>query len=108
MSEESTSKPHQHFYGGQAVIEGVMMRGQRTWAVAVRRPDGSIYIERHKVSDFPQRNPIWTKPMLRGMWGLVDALTIGTRALTISANASFQDEEQLTKKEMGGSLVLAL
>ena len=40
-----------------------------------RRPDGSIYMERHRVSDFPERNPLWTKPMLRGMWGLVDALT---------------------------------
>jgi uncharacterized protein YqhQ len=100
--------PHAHFYGGQAVMEGVMMRGRRTWAVAVRRPDGSIYLERHKVSDFPQRHPIWTKPMLRGMWGLVDALTIGTRALTISANAAVDDEEQLSKGEVGGSLVIAL
>jgi uncharacterized protein YqhQ len=97
-----------HFYGGQAVMEGVMMRGRRTWAVAVRRPDGSIYMERHRVSDFPERNPLWTKPMLRGMWGLVDALTIGTRALTISANAAVDDEEQLSKGEMGGSLVIAL
>lgn len=97
-----------HFYGGQAVMEGVMMRGRRTWAVAVRRPDGSIYMERHQVSDFPQRNPIWTKPMLRGVWGLVDALTIGTRALTISANAAVDDEEQLSKGEMGGSLAIAL
>lgn len=97
-----------HFYGGQAVMEGVMMRGRKTWAVAVRRPDGAIYLERHQVSDFPQRNPIWTKPMLRGMWGLVDALTIGTRALTISANAAMDDAEQLSKKEMSGSLFIAL
>ncbi len=97
-----------HFYGGQAVMEGVMMRGRKTWAVAVRRPDGTIYMERHQVSDFPERNPIWTKPMLRGMYGLVDALTIGTRALTISANAAVEDEEQLSKGEMSGSLVIAL
>jgi uncharacterized protein YqhQ len=97
-----------HFYGGQAVMEGVMMRGRRTWAVAVRRPDGSIYLERHQVSDFPERNPIWTKPLLRGMYGLIDALTIGTRALTISANAAVSDEEQLSKSEMSGSLVVAL
>lgn len=107
MSDDE-HKGHAHFYGGQAVMEGVMMRGRNTWAVAVRRPDGSIYLERHPVSDFPQRNPIWTKPMLRGMWGLVDALTIGTRALTISANAAVDDDEQLSKGEMGGSLVIAL
>lgn len=99
---------HQHFYGGQAVMEGVMMRGARTWAVAVRRPDGSIYLERHPVSDLPQRKPLWAKPLLRGMWGLLDALTIGTRALTISANAAVDDDEQLSKGEMSGSLIIAL
>ncbi len=108
MSGETEQTPHAHFYGGQAVMEGVMMRGRNTWAVAVRRPDGTIYMERHPVSDFPKRHPIWTKPMLRGMWGLVDALTIGTRALTISANAAVEDDEQLSKGEMSGSLVIAL
>lgn len=105
-ADQPDHKPH--FYGGQAVMEGVMMRGLRTWAVAVRRPDGTIYLERHQVSDFPQRHPVWTKPMLRGMWGLVDALKIGTRALTISANAAVGEEEQLSKKEMRGSLLIAL
>src|SRR5690606_29377446 len=79
-----------------------------TWAVAVRRPSGEIYLERHPVSDFPQRHPLWTKPMFRGVWGLVDALTIGTKALSISANASVDDDEQLSGKEMGGSLLIAL
>jgi uncharacterized protein YqhQ len=106
VADDNDHKPH--LYGGQAVMEGVMMRGLRTWAVAVRRPDGSIYLERHEVSDFPQRHPLWTKPMLRGMWGLVDALKIGTRALTISANAAVDEAEQLSKKEMSGSLAIAL
>jgi uncharacterized protein YqhQ len=97
-----------HYYGGQAVIEGVMMRGQKTWAIAVRRPSGEIYLERHHVSDFPQRHPLFRKPLFRGMFGLVDALTIGTKALTISANQSVEEEEQLTGKQMGGSLVMAL
>jgi len=97
-----------HYYGGQAVIEGVMMRGARTWAVAVRRPDGGVYLERHPVSDFPQRRPLFTKPMFRGMFGLVDALSIGTRALTISANQSVEEEDQLSGKAMGGSLFFAL
>ena len=104
--DEGHTSPH--YYGGQAVIEGVMMRGQRTWAVAVRRPSGEIYLERHPVSDFPQRHPLFRKPMLRGMFGLVDALTIGTRALTISANQSVEESERLSGKEMGGSLVVAL
>jgi uncharacterized protein YqhQ len=103
------AKPHApHYYGGQAVIEGVMMRGQKTWAVAVRRPSGEIYLERHHVSDFPERRPLFKKPMFRGMYGLVDALKIGTKALTISANQSVEEEEQLTGKQMGGSLAMAL
>lgn len=105
------SRHHEHtpaFYGGQAVIEGVMMRGARMWAVAVRRPSGEVYLERHPVSDAPQRHPLLQRPMLRGVWALVDALSIGTRALTISANQSVDDDEQLSKKEMGGSLAVAL
>ena len=106
--EDSGVAHPQHFYGGQAVIEGVMMRGAQSWAVAVRRPDGGIWVERHAVSDFPQRRPLFRKPMFRGMWGLVDALSIGTRALTISANQSVEEEAQLSSKQMGGSLFFAL
>ena len=106
-AEEGTAHAP-HYYGGQAVIEGVMMRGARTWAIAVRRPSGEIYLERHAVSDFPQRHPIFTKPMLRGMFGLVDAMSIGTKALTISANQSVDESEQLSGKAMGGSLLFAL
>ena len=106
MSSDVPHKPH--YYGGQAVIEGVMMRGKKVWAVAVRRPGGEIYVERHPVSDFPDRRPLFSKPMFRGVFGLVDALKIGTKALTISANQSVDDEEQLSAKEMGGSLIFAL
>ena len=102
------NQAHPHYYGGQAVVEGVMMRGARTWAVAVRRPSGEIYLERHPVSDFPERRPLFKKPMFRGMFALVDAMMIGTRALTISANQSVEEEEQLSGKAMGGSLAVAL
>lgn len=96
------------YYGGQAVIEGVMMRGTDHWAVAVRRPSGQIYLERHATSDVPRRQPIWRRPLLRGMFALVDALKVGTRALTISANASVDDDEQMSPGEFGGGLLLAL
>jgi uncharacterized protein YqhQ len=96
------------YYGGQAVIEGVMMRGTDVWAVAVRRPSGEIYLERHHTSDLPRRVPLWQKPLFRGVFALVDALRVGTRALTISANESVEDDEKLSSGEFGGSLVLAL
>lgn len=81
------------YYGGQAVIEGVMMRGVDTWAVAARRPDGSVYLERHPTSDLPRRKKLWAKPMFRGMFGLVDSLAVGTRALAISSEAAFDEGE---------------
>ena len=105
MSDPKAGAPT--YYGGQAVLEGVMMRGARTWAVAVRRPSGAIYLERNPVSDFPDRHPLFRKPLFRGMFGLVDALSIGTRALSISANQSSSEEEQLSSRQMGGSLLIA-
>jgi uncharacterized protein YqhQ len=96
------------YYGGQAVIEGVMMRGAHCWAVAVRRPSGEIYVERHPASDLPVRKPIWAKPMFRGNFALVDAFKIGMKALSISTNQSLEEEERLSSKQMGGSMILAL
>jgi uncharacterized protein YqhQ len=98
-----------HYYGGQAVVEGVMMRGADRWAVAVRRPDGAIWLECHPVSDLPARRP-WLKwPMLRGTWALVDSLTIGMRALNVSALRSAPEEEADLggSAAVGASLVLA-
>ncbi len=99
-----------HYYGGQAVIEGVMMRGADRWAVAVRRPDGDIWLECHSTSTAPSRRP-WLKwPMIRGCYALVDSLSIGMRALGISANQSVPDdeeEEELSGAAMGASMALA-
>ena len=108
MAEDGSSGHRPHYYGGQAVIEGVMMRGRHAWAVAVRRPSGEIYLERHAIDDIAARRPLLTKPFLRGTWALVDALKIGTRALTVSANQSVEEEEQLSGKEMSSSLLVAL
>ncbi|MBW3657128.1 MAG: DUF1385 domain-containing protein [Actinobacteria bacterium] len=99
-----------HYYGGQAVIEGVMMRGADIWAVAVRRPTGQIHIERHPVSDFPDRYPIFKKPLVRGVYALGDAMSIGMKALGISAEQALseEDEEELPSVAMGASMLLAL
>ncbi|MDX1511329.1 MAG: DUF1385 domain-containing protein [Nitriliruptorales bacterium] len=102
-----------HYYGGQAVVEGVMMRGKRTWAVAVRKPDGAIHREVHDCSDLPERRPWLGKPMVRGVWALVDSLSIGMRALGIAADHAF---EELADEDggsgggvsMGLSMLLAL
>jgi uncharacterized protein YqhQ len=99
-----------HYYGGQAVIEGVMMRGADRWAVAVRRPGGDIWLECQPVSDLPKRHKILTKPMFRGCYALADSLSIGMKALGISAMQAFDDEEEeeLGKGAVGASMALAL
>ncbi len=83
MAEETSRQ--NHFYGGQAVVEGVMMRGRDVWAVVVRRPDRSLHVESHHIDSVAARHPILTKPMLRGVIALGQALAIGFRALSISA-----------------------
>jgi uncharacterized protein YqhQ len=97
----------EHYYGGQAVLEGVMMRGRDHWAIAVRKPDQTIHIESHDIDSVAKRVPIFRKPGLRGVIALGQALSIGVRALTISANQSVEDEQKLTPKQMAGSMVLA-
>jgi uncharacterized protein YqhQ len=96
-----------HFYGGQALIEGVMMRGRDHWAVAVRRPDGSIHLESHEVKSIARRFPLLAKPGIRGVLALGQALTIGMRALTVSANESVEEKERLTTRQMAMSMAFA-
>ena len=87
-------------FGGQAVIEGVMMRGPKWMAIAVRRPDGDIAVHREEVRSLMQRYPILRFPILRGMVAMVEALTLGISALMFSASQAMPEEEQLSKGEM--------
>ncbi|HXF57138.1 MAG TPA: DUF1385 domain-containing protein [Actinomycetota bacterium] len=98
----------EHVYGGQAVLEGVMMRGRHHWAVAVRRPDASIYLESHEIRSIARRVPWLARPGLRGVIALGQALAIGMRALTVSANQSVEEDRKLSRGEMALSLSLAL
>ncbi len=74
------------YYGGQAVMEGVMMRGRTSAAVAVRRPDDSIYIYEEALNPRLYQNKLFRLPFLRGMLLLWDMLVLGTRLMTLSAN----------------------
>lgn len=105
VADEAT-KP-EHFYGGQAVVEGVMMRGRDVWAVAIRRPAGDIHVESHDIESVAKRHPILRKPFLRGVIALGQALAIGFRALSISARESAPEDEQLTSRQMALSFVIA-
>ena len=81
-------------YGGQAVIEGVMMRGQKAYAIAMRSPDGGIVVHTEKLANV-YRSGITRIPFLRGGILLMDALGLGMRALTLSANTQTGEDEKL-------------
>ena len=86
--------------GGQAVLEGVMMRGVGTWAVAVRKPPaddselGDVSVQTFPIESWNRRRRIYRWPVIRGVVALVESLAIGIRALGISANAQLPGEEQ--------------
>ena len=105
MAEDPRSRSH--FYGGQAVVEGVMMRGRDAWAVAVRRPDATIHVESYGISSVAARYRILRKPGLRGVIALGQALSIGFRALSISARESSPEHEQLSSRQMALSMTIA-
>jgi uncharacterized protein YqhQ len=88
--------------GGQAVLEGVMMRGVSVWAVAVRTPEGAIEIESESLVPWAQRHRIWRLPIIRGVVALGESMKIGFKALAISANAQMEEDEEGEKEEIGG------
>ncbi len=94
-------------YGGQAVIEGVMMRGQKAFAVAMRAPDGKIVTHTEKLANV-YRSKITKIPFLRGTILLWDALGLGMRALTLSANTQTGEDEKLEGPALYLTLGLSL
>jgi uncharacterized protein YqhQ len=106
--------------GGQAVLEGVMMRGVSTWAVAVRKPsqeqvdalkagdridvpDGEIEIVSEPLVSWTKRHRIYRLPIVRGVVALGESLKIGFKALGISANAQLTEDEKGEQQEIGGA-----
>jgi uncharacterized protein YqhQ len=86
--------------GGQAVLEGVMMRGVSVWAVAVRKPDGEVEVTSEPLVSWAKRHRVLRWPVIRGVVALAESLKIGFRALAISANAQLEEDEE----EIGGWL----
>ena len=90
FAEDGERKTH---VGGQALLEGIMMRGKYNWAVAVREPDGNIYIEEHDLASGKKKNKWLSWPFIRGCTALVESLGLGFKALEIAAEHAFGDEE---------------
>lgn len=93
--------------GGQAVIEGVMMRGKTHVAVAVRQPDGEISVDVRPVNSISDRYPILKKTFLRGVVSLVESLVMGMKALAYSAQVSGDEDEKLDSKEMALTIAVS-
>lgn len=97
--------------GGQAVIEGVLMRAPRSMAIAVRRPDGEIVVKRDRVTPLSERFPLVKLPLVRGAVALFSSLVIGIKALNFSANealAEGEKKEEISSLAMGGTMAVAL
>jgi uncharacterized protein YqhQ len=101
--------------GGQAVIEGVMMRAPRSMAIAVRRPTGEIIVKKEMIVPLSERFPIVKLPIIRGAVALFQSLIIGISALNFSANEAMTEEEkegeenggELSSWAMAGTMVIA-
>src|SRR2546421_1989731 len=107
MTPMSTKEPF--FYGGQAVIEGVLMRGRTTYAVAVRRPDGDYQLKREPLKSVVCPSRFWKLPFLRGLGGLWEMLPLGMSALTYSANVQAAGEEiELSPRAIGATIGIAV
>jgi uncharacterized protein YqhQ len=92
--------------GGQAVMEGVMMRGLNSWAVAVRNPEGEIELEVH---DAPRWSERWVHlPLVRGVVTLAESLNLGFKALAWSADRQLPEEERLSSRAMGWTMGIAM
>jgi uncharacterized protein YqhQ len=104
--------------GGQAVLEGVMMRGVSTWAIAVRKPPpegspegtlGEISVESFPLVSWLKRHRVLRLPVIRGVVALVESLKIGFRALSISANAQLpEDEQEISGGAWVGTVIVAI
>jgi uncharacterized protein YqhQ len=95
-------------FGGQAVIEGVMIRSKKHMVICVRQPNDEILTKTEEVKSLSQRYKVLRLPFLRGIIALFETLYLGIKGLYFSANASLEEEEKLTPKEIALSIVLAL
>ena len=93
--------------GGQAVMEGVMMRNADKYAVAVRKTDGEIVVNTEEYKGIVQNKKIRSLPIIRGVFSFIDSMVLGMSTLTYSASF-FMDEEEEEKDEKKESVMICL
>jgi uncharacterized protein YqhQ len=103
-----SAPPGTFFYGGQAVIEGVLMRGRDHYAVAARRPDGEIVICTDVLRSRIYTRSLWRRPFLRGVAGLYETIHLGMRALQWSAVVQLGQEAEIGTGAIRGAMIASL
>jgi uncharacterized protein YqhQ len=103
-----SAPPGTFFYGGQAVIEGVLMRGRDHYAVAARRPDGEIVICTDVLRSRVYTRSVWRRPFLRGVAGLYETIHLGMRALQWSAIVQLGQEAEIGAGAIRGAMIASL
>jgi uncharacterized protein YqhQ len=103
-----SAPPGTFFYGGQAVIEGVLMRGRDTYAVAARRPDGGIAICTDVLRSRVYTGSLWRRPFFRGVAGLYETIHLGMRALQWSAIVQLGQDAEIGEGALRGAMIASL
>lgn len=93
--------------GGQAVIEGVLMKGPTHWGLALREPSGNIWEKTWQCSDWFKKG-IWKLPIFRGFASMIEMLRVGMKALSISADVNLGEKEEISPFEMVSAIIFAL
>ena len=108
LGEEAKQEPKQMPIGGQAVIEGVLMKGKELWGLAVRRPGGDIFTEHWPNSSRTKRLP-WKLPLLRGIVTMCEMMATGFKALSRSAEVALEEtQEELTFRDLAIAIAVAV
>jgi len=94
--------------GGQAIMEGVLMRSPNFWGMAVRTPTGDMDIQAEPFNSITKKSKLFRLPVIRGFLSLAETLWLGMKALTISTNIALGEEEDLSKKEVVGTMLFGL
>ena len=94
--------------GGQAVMEGVLMRSPNFWGMAVRTPAGNVDVQAEPFRSITRKSKLFRLPVIRGFLSLAETLWLGMKALTLSTNIALGEEEDLSKKEIAATMLFGL
>ena len=103
-----SAPPATFFYGGQAVIEGVLMRGRDRYAIAARKPNGEIAVCTDVLRSRVYTASVWRRPFLRGVAGLYETIHLGMRALQWSALVQLGQDAEIGEGAIRGAMIASL